>query len=180
MDHADHVRLIRGGVVPGTWAELGSGDGAFTLALADLLGEHGSIVSVERDGAALRHQARALRERFPAVPVVQLMRDFLEPVRELPPLDGLLMANALHFVQDAPALVARLVEAHLRPGGRFLLVEYDADRGNRWVPYPISFRAWARIAPAGGLTRPTLLHRVPSRFLGAIYGAVAMRPGLAG
>ena len=42
MDHADHVRLIRGAVTPGTtWAELGSGDGAFTLALAELVGSEG-------------------------------------------------------------------------------------------------------------------------------------------
>ena len=56
MDHADHVALIRAGVEgAGTsWLELGSGEGAFTLALADVLGPGGEIEAVDRDGWALR------------------------------------------------------------------------------------------------------------------------------
>ena len=66
MDHADHVRLIRGGVEGGgsAWADLGSGEGAFTLALADVLGAAGSIVTVDRDGRPLQVQLRRLAEAF--------------------------------------------------------------------------------------------------------------------
>ena len=51
MDHADHVALMRDGVTgPGrAWADIGAGEGAFTLALADLLGPGGRIVAVDRD-----------------------------------------------------------------------------------------------------------------------------------
>ena len=44
MNHDDHVRLIREGVLGGgiAWADLGSGSGAFTLALADLLVRRGA------------------------------------------------------------------------------------------------------------------------------------------
>ena len=51
MDHEDHVYLLRGGVpgVGGVWADLGSGRGAFTLALADLIGRTGHIYSVDKD-----------------------------------------------------------------------------------------------------------------------------------
>jgi hypothetical protein len=39
LDHADHVRLLRDAATRGgTWAGLGAGAGAFTLALAELLG----------------------------------------------------------------------------------------------------------------------------------------------
>lgn len=172
MEHADHVRLIRGAVAPGgTWAELGSGTGAFTLALAELVGPGGSIISVDRDGPALRQQVRALEAAFPDVPVTQLLRDFREPL-DLPPLDGLLMANALHFVEEPQPLVTRLA-GHLRRGGRFVLVEYDSDRGNTWVPHPVSVRHWIELATKAGLVRPVLLERVPSRFLGSIYSAMA-------
>jgi len=65
VDHDDHVALIRGGVGGGTtWADLGSGSGAFTLALADLLGPGATIYSVDRDQAALAKQSSALRDRF--------------------------------------------------------------------------------------------------------------------
>jgi SAM-dependent methyltransferase len=179
VDHADHVALLRGGVPPAApdnrrWADLGSGSGAFTLALADLLGPEGSIVSVDRDAAALREQARVMKERFPRAPLEQRLGDFTGDLG-LPPLDGIVMANALHFHRNREVVVRRVL-AMLRPGGRFVLVEYDADSGNPWVPYPLSFMTWRSLAVKAGFGEPELLGRVPSRFLGAIYSALAFRP----
>ena len=65
--------------------------------------------------------------------------------------------------------------AHLRPGGRFVVVEYDADRGNPYVPYPFSAASWRRLAAEAGLVETAAIGRVPSRFLGAIYSAVSRR-----
>jgi len=172
--HVDHVALLRDGVVPGgVWADLGCGEGAFTLALADLLGPGGHIHSVDKDASALRAQQRAMRERFPEVDVEIHRGDFIEPL-ELPPLDGIVMANSLHFHRDHVAVV-RKVASYLRSGGRFVLVEYDADRGNVWVPHPLSYTSWERVAGDAGLEQPRLLHRVPSRFLRAIYSALSLR-----
>ena len=176
MDHPDHVALLRRAVEPAgpdgaLWADLGSGSGAFTLALADLLGPNGRIVSVDRDAGALRDQARSMTVHFPAVDLRQLTADFMSELG-LPPLDGVVMANSLHFQADHRRAVSH-VRSMLRPGGRFVLVEYDADHGNPWVPHPLSFETWRSTAVACGLTEPRLVHRVPSRFLGAIYSAVS-------
>ncbi|MGI8856502.1 MAG: methyltransferase domain-containing protein, partial [Thermomicrobiales bacterium] len=113
MNHHDHVRLIRDGVSRGdsddaqsgapVWADIGSGGGAFTLALADLLGDGATIHSVDRDVRALREQERALHAAFPSVSVVLHAGDFTRPL-DLPPLDGIVMANALHFVRDQTAV----------------------------------------------------------------------------
>jgi ubiquinone/menaquinone biosynthesis C-methylase UbiE len=175
MDHRDHVRLLREGVLGGgtTWADLGSGEGAFTLALADLLGPTGSIHTVDRDARALAVQARALRDAFPRVTVAQLVADFTQPL-ELPPLDGVVMANSLHFERDKLA-VLHLVLGYLRPAGRLVLVEYDTDRGNPWVPFPLSFRTWTALAAEAGFRDTRRLASVPSRFLGSIYSAVSFR-----
>ncbi len=54
-----------------------------------------------------------------------------------------------------------------------ILIEYDADRGNRWVPYPLSFPTWEALAHSAGFDRTRFLIAVPSRFLGAIYAAVS-------
>ena len=177
MDHADHVRLIRDAVDDhgGTWADFGSGQGAFTLALADVLGNDGSIVSVDRDARALEAQRTEMVRRFPPDAHVDYrVADFTRAI-DLPQLDGIVMANSLHFVRDVDkASVVRRLLARLHPDGRFVLVEYDADAGNQsGLPYPLSFGTWRRQAAALGLTEPRQVGRVPSRFLGAIYAAVA-------
>ena len=177
MDHADHVELLRPAVTVagGTWADIGAGSGAFTLALADLLGPGARIVAVDRDAAALRANAEAVRARFPATDLDTLIADVAGPL-ELPALDGLVAANSLHYVpRDRQVATIRSLAEHLRPGAPFIVVEYDADRGNPWVPHPFSTRAWADLATAAGLEETTVIGRVPSRFLGAIYSAVSRR-----
>jgi len=174
VEHRDHVELIRDGVEGGglVWADLGSGAGAFTLALADLVGPPGSIHSVDRDRRALDEQLRALHRSFPAVAVTAMVADFTRPL-ELPPLDGVVMANSLHFERDKLA-VLRLVRGYLRPGGRLILVEYDTDQGNHWVPYPLSFDTWSILAAGAGFRETHRLASVPSRFLGSIYSALSL------
>jgi SAM-dependent methyltransferase len=178
MNHPDHISLLRPAVeadLAAVWADLGAGEGAFTLALADLLGPGATIHTIDRDGRALARGAEEARRRFPGVVVQPQTADFTHPL-DLPPLDGLVMANALHFVHDREkdALLARLVD-YLKPGGRFLLVEYNVDRGNLWVPHPLSFETWVGLATRAGLSRPELIDRRPSRFLREIYSAAARR-----
>ena len=175
MDHPDHVRLLRKGVLGGgkTWADLGSGEGAFTLALADLLGPTGSIHTVDRDARALQVQVRALHDAFPSVSVTPLVADFTM-LLGLPLLDGIVMANSLHFERDKLA-VLRLARGYLRSAGRLVLVEYDADHGNSWVPFPLSFRSLATVATEAGFRETQRLASVPSRFLGSIYSAMSLR-----
>lgn len=173
MNHSDHVALLRDGVVPGVWADLGSGAGAFTLALADLLGPAGGAIhSVDRDASALREQQRAMLSRFRDVPVTYHAADFTKPLA-LPELDGIVMANSLHFVRRKGEILPQVL-ALSKPNGRFILVEYDADNGNPWVPHPLSFDTWRDLAARSGLRGTRLLHTVPSRFLGRIYSALSV------
>src|SRR5512143_3423710 len=117
MNHTDHVALLREGIEQpgGVWADFGSGTGAFTLALADLIGPTGVIYSIEQDRSALAQQERAMRERFPNTIVQYRVADFTRPIRDsVPALDGLVMANALHF-QRRPEPVVQLLKSYLRP-----------------------------------------------------------------
>jgi SAM-dependent methyltransferase len=179
VDHADHVALLRPAVTPGgTWADIGAGEGAFTLALADLLGPGGRIVAVDRDARALRDNEAAVRSAFPQVALETLVADLTGPL-VLPPLDGIVAANSLHFVaRDRQVAAVAGLAGHLVPGGRFVVVEYDADRGNPWVPNPFSAASWERLATAAGLIDTRRIGRVPSRFLGAIYSVESRRPGV--
>jgi ubiquinone/menaquinone biosynthesis C-methylase UbiE len=170
MDHADHLALIRDAVTPGeTWLELGSGTGAFTLALAELVGKGGTIHSIDSDRGALAAQATAVHSRFDPIRLDQRTADFTRALG-FSGMDGVLMANSLHFVKDKAPVLA-LVRSYLKAGGKFVLVEYDADRGNLWVPHPISYTTWLAVAPGAGFSGARLLGRRPSRFLNAIYAA---------
>jgi ubiquinone/menaquinone biosynthesis C-methylase UbiE len=178
VDHADHVRLIRDGV-EGTgrrWVELGAGRGAFTLALADLLGPAADIVAIDRGGGDLAALAATVSRRFPETGLTTLVADFTRTLPVEPGFDGLLAANSLHFVRD-PGAVIDGVRPLLRPGARIVVVEYDSDSGNPWVPFPFSFATWQEIAARAGLLDTRLVSRVPSRFLGAIYAAASKVPG---
>ncbi len=176
LDHTDHVRLLRDGVPGpgGVWADFGSGTGAFTLALADLIKPSGRIYSIDLDERSLREQKRAMRARFPDVTVYYVVADFTGPL-SLPPLDGIVMANSLHFVQEKGPVLQH-IRGLLRPGARFILVEYNADRGNTWVPYPLSYPTWEGLARRSGFTHTRLLTSVPSRFLNEIYSAICFQP----
>ena len=172
MVHADHVRLLREGVTRGgTWADLGAGTGAFTLALAELVGPSGEVIAVDRDRGALHELERALRPG--GATVRTLGADFTKPIA-VNSLDGVVMANSLHFVRDKSPVLA-LVHTMLKPSGRLLLVEYDTDNGNPYVPHPLSFETWRALADAIGFTGTRKLATVPSRFLGRIYSAESLR-----
>jgi len=157
----------------GVWADFGSGEGAFTNALAELVGPSALIFSIDRDRAALSRQQAAGGSRFAKAPTRVMQADFREPI-DLPSLDGAVMANSLHFVADKAPVLA-LVHGYLKPGGRLIVVEYDVDRGNPWVPHPFSFETWKPMAVAAGFSEPELIGRHPSRWLEGLYSAVSVR-----
>ena len=99
------------------------------------------------------------------------MAEFARPL-DLPPLDGVVMANSLHFQRSKDPII-RAVRGYLKPTGRLLLVEYNTDRGNPWVPHPLSYRTWEALARRNGFDDTWLLATRPSRFLGEIYAAAS-------
>ena len=155
------------------WADFGSGQGAFTLALAELIGPGSTLYSIDRDTGALREQARLVAERFPGVRLHTIGADFTRPLDPgLPALDGLVMANALHYVSDRDKpRVVQLLKSTLKPGGRWLMVEYNVDRGNPWVPHPLSYATWEKLARQCGFEQVRLLATRPSSFLKEFYSA---------
>ena len=175
MEHADHVNLLRGGIPApgGAWADFGSGSGAFTLALAELIGPAGTIISIDQDGSALQVQEKQMKARFPAAQVRYMRANYARPL-ELPPLDGIVAANTLHFLQDKEP-VLDLFYTYLKPTGLMVLVEYNIQTGNYAVPYPLPYPEWERVAKAAGFTATRLLAIRSSRFLREIYSALSVK-----
>ena len=176
MNHNDHVDLLRQAnlTTGGNWADFGSGSGAFTLALRELVGPHANVYAVDKDQRALRELEKAHREKFTTSQNVHPVRADFSGALSLPPLEGIVMANSLHYFKDREKTL-RHVRSFLKLHGALLLVEYNADSGNPWVPYPLSFETYRSLAPRAGFSEPRLLATVPSRFLREIYSAVVYR-----
>ena len=159
--------------------DVGAGDGAFTRALVQRLGPRSQVYAVDADAKALAKLGQwANREGASVIPVVaDFTRGFELPGLEQRPLDGILAANALHYVPDPAKVLAQLI-GRLRPGGRVVLIEYDRRRATRWVPYPIDMERLPDIAAHAGLTSPTIEGTRPSMYGGVLYVAAMDRPPL--
>ncbi|HEY4209254.1 MAG TPA: methyltransferase [Puia sp.] len=122
---------------PAHWADLGCGAGLFTSALARLLPARSTIYGVDTHPT--------LRQQDNPTAIISIRADFIKDPLDLPLLDGILMANSLHYVKDKPALIQKL-RTSMHPGAPFILVEYDTDKPvTTWVPYPISYESLKRL-----------------------------------
>ena len=174
MEHAVALDLIRAGVTStgGTWADLGAGSGVFTRALAELLGPSGRVYAVDRQPGRAMATNRGWAEMVP------VQADFTKPLTaplEPNALDGILMANALHFVRRHEYTLGKIVR-YLKPGGTFLLVEYNLTKGSPWIPFPVPLGRFQTLAPRAGLGAVQEVGRHPSRY-GAreFYAAAAVK-----
>ena len=153
MKSADAIKLIEKGITattPQRWADLGCGNGTFTLALKSLLPAVSKVIAVDKEHQNLPDFIQA---------------DFINDDLALGPLNGILMANSLHYVKNKPPLLQKLNPPN------FLIVEYDTTRSNLWVPYPVNFKNLNQLAGNLGY-QITKLTEHPSRFGGALYSAL--------
>jgi ubiquinone/menaquinone biosynthesis C-methylase UbiE len=176
MNHNDHVNLLKPANLKqgGVYADFGAGSGAFTLALRELVGLDSTIYAVDKDRAALNELESSHRARFNSTSNLILLPNDFSRALDLSPLDGIVMANSLHFFKDKEKILRHVLE-FLKPNGALLIVEYNVDSGNMWVPYPLTFETYRTLAPRAGFTEPRLLAKTPSRFLKEFYSALCQR-----
>lgn len=168
--------------IPGMprWADLGAGHGTFTEALAMLLGQGARVHAIDRDVAAYSALLALAGRRPSGAVIVPQLADFADArtwdTLGLRDLDGVLLANALHFVPSSQqAVVLARIATSLRPGGALVLVEYEGRAPSPWVPHPVSQARLQAIVPAGW-PRPRTVGARGSMFGGSIYAAEIRRP----
>jgi len=137
------------------WADLGCGNGLFTLALANQLAPGSMVYAVDNAVNVLPSNDRNNIQFVNA--------DFEKEQLPFNGLDGILMANSLHFVKDKAALLYTLIH-HLNNDGRFIIVEYESEEANPWVPYPVTFKKLEMLFSGLGFTRITKLGERKSIF----------------
>lgn len=114
------------------WADLGCGSGLYTSAMAEILSDGSEIYSIDKDNQTLPIVNPGIKTEF-------IQHDFSKDLpKHIENLDGILMANSLHYILDKEQLLRNL-KLKMKPKGRFVIIEYNTQRANSWVPYPISF-----------------------------------------
>jgi ubiquinone/menaquinone biosynthesis C-methylase UbiE len=150
----------------GVWADIGAGTGTFTEALFQLL-ESGKVIATDKSPHSLYYLKPPGHIEFAIIDA-----DFTKPMH-LPEVDGILMANALHYANDHEAVLENVLR-HLKPGGTLLLIEYDTDVANPpWVPFPLPLQQAKSLFEKIGLTRTTVINTKASIYRDGIMYALA-------
>jgi hypothetical protein len=160
MQQSDAITLIQKAITsdqPQRWADLGCGNGTFTMTLKSILPTGSHITAVDKQTQNL--------------PVEFLKTNFEKDELPLSNLDGILMANSFHYIRDKQNLIKKF-EPHFVATPTFLIVEYDTTRFNPWVPYPINYQNLQKLFTTLGYTTITKIAEAPSRFGGRLYSAL--------
>ena len=115
-----------------------------------------------------------MRRRFPRLELKMAALDFTT-LAGISGLDGIIMANSLHFQKNADEVLRR-AQDWLKPLGSLVIVEYNVERPNPWVPFPVPFRRLATIADTVGIGPARLLATRHSRYHGQVYSALLQKP----
>src|ERR1700751_4021128 len=150
---------------PQSWCDLGSGCGTFTVALAQLLAPGSTIYDVDLD----RRNLEGIPDQHDGVEISKIVGGLQISSLRLPPVAGILMANTLHFIQEQQPLLRRLLSV----ANRFLIVEYERARPNRWGPYPVGFERLRQLFSEAGGERVERLATRASLFGGTMYSVLA-------
>ena len=124
------------------WADLGAGDGLFTLALAGILPQPAKIIAIDQD----EKQVKTIRLPNGRITLEKIVADMNHLPADLPFFDGIIMANALHYIRDQSSFLRTIREKHLKSEGRLIVIEYDLEKSNPWVPFPVSRKKLTQLA----------------------------------
>ena len=169
MNASEACQLIEAAIpekIKANWADLGCGGGTFTEAIADLLGEGSKIWAVDK-----LNQHVASRKGNVQIEFVQA--DIERQQLELKDLDGIIIANTLHYIKDQSGFLKGL-RSYLKDGGKLVLVEYNTERSNQWVPFPVTYEKAASLLTQTGFKNISMIGEHPSSFRGEmIFACVA-------
>jgi ubiquinone/menaquinone biosynthesis C-methylase UbiE len=165
------IRLIEKGVNTvgrQLWADLGAGSGLFTQALATLLEEPSTIFAIDKQ--------RSINEKFftGSIHTIKTIEADFTNTKALPlQLNGILLANSLHYVSDKQKFLKGLKE-NILPSGSLIILEYEMTKPNPWVPYPVTAESLRALLMQAGYKTFEILDQHPSTLNGmTIYSSLA-------
>ncbi len=131
-------------IKPGmTVADIGAGEGYYTVRLAERVGAKGRVLAQDINPEAIRRLGlRAERERLDNVSVVTGAED--DPRLPDNSFDRIFLVHMYHEVSEPYAFLWRMRPA-LRPGGRVVVVDVDRPTDLHGIPPSLLFCEFARL-----------------------------------
>lgn len=126
------------GVEPGmSVADIGAGNGYYTVRLAEKVGESGRVLAQDIDTDALKRLGtRIERERIDNVSIKP--GDIADPRLPENSFDRIFMVHMYHEVSEPYAFIWRLWTA-LKPGGQIIVVDVDRPTSKHGIPPKLLF-----------------------------------------
>jgi ubiquinone/menaquinone biosynthesis C-methylase UbiE len=126
------------GIAPGmTVADIGAGNGYYTVRLAERVGEKGRVLAQDIDDAALKRLGvRVERERLDNVSIKP--GDIDDPRLPENSFDRIFMVHMYHEVTEPYAFIWRLRPA-LKKGGQVIVVDVDRPTNRHGIPPKLLF-----------------------------------------
>lgn len=165
-------------------ADVGAGDGSYAIALAAMVAPEGRVLATELDDDALATiRGNVTDAHATNVTILRGGTDTTNLPRGC--CDAVLMRGVYHHL-TAPAAVDASVFAALKPGGRFLVVDFPpsfwlalwtpegipADRGGHGIPIDVLVRE----VEAAGFRKALVDEDWPTGLLTDLYGVVFEKP----
>ncbi len=125
-------------ISPGmTVADIGAGEGYYTVRLAERVGETGRVLAQDIDRGALdRLGSRVERERLENISIKLGEPD--DPQLPVDSFDRIFIVHVYHEVTEPYAFLWRLWPA-LSEGGEIIIVEAERPIGQRGIPHALLF-----------------------------------------
>ena len=109
-------------------ADIGSGEGYFTVLLAERVGTTGKVLAVDVSDSFLnRVRERVAKANLTQVELIKSERN--DPKLPVESLDAVIIVNAYHEFKEYDAMMAGIVRG-LRPGGRLAILDYGSALGH--------------------------------------------------
>src|SRR5215216_6627587 len=103
LDEAIEFIQFKTSVSMQVWIDLGCGSGLFTLALANYLPPESVIKAIDKNERLLKK----IPDDYKGVQIQTIAADFIRDPLPAEKLDGILMANSLHYVADKGAFIEK-------------------------------------------------------------------------
>lgn len=150
LAQATRTVLTLGGVAPGMRVlDIGTGTGEVAILAGDLVGPAGRVLGVDRSAVAVEYASSKVAERgidnvrFAVSDVIDDAADALDGQM----FDAIVGRLVLAY-QPSPVDVVRGLLKHVRPGGRYIAMEYDLGSMRAIPATPLVDRMAALISAA--------------------------------